>query len=113
LPEFFSEVARLLKPNGKFFLTTDYWEERIEVSSAAMAFGLPWKVFCRAEIENLLDAAESVGLMPIAREPIPQCHSRPIYWQKLEYTFINLNFLKIKLITDWCPDSLLPCPSQL
>lgn len=91
-PRFFKEASRLLRPDGLLFLTTDYWEDKIDTSDAPPVFGLPWKIFCRDEILELARVAEGAGLRPLANADIPPCSGRPVYWNNRAYTFIAMLF---------------------
>jgi len=92
LTQFFREALRLLRRDGLLFVTTDYWEEKIETSSAERALGLPWKIFCREEILELVRLAENAGLRPLSDGEIPRCSERPVYWNDRSYTFIAMLF---------------------
>lgn len=95
LAQFFREAARLLRRDGLLFVTTDYWEEKLETSEAAPAFGLPWRIFCRDEIEEAIRFARDAGLQPWSDGEIPQCSGRPIFWNNRSYTFIAMLFRKM------------------
>lgn len=94
LPAFFTEVSRLLKPDGLLFLTTDYWEEHLVIDSSIRPFGLEWKVFCQADIERLIILAEENNLVLERNGNIPICSDKPIAWYNHNYTFISLVFRK-------------------
>ena len=91
---FFAEARRILKPGGLLFLTTDYWEEKIATDSNARAFGLGWKVFCRDQVENMVETASSLGLTLVDKPVIPRCSDRTVFWQNAGYTFIAMLFVK-------------------
>ena len=94
LPAFFAEVSRLLKTDGLLFLTTDYWEEYLEIDSSIKPFGLKWKVFCKADIEQLIALAKENNLVLERDGGIPACSDQPIDWHNYNYTFIALLFRK-------------------
>ena len=94
VPRFFREAGRLLRPGGLLFITTDYWEDKIDISGAPRAFGLPWNIFCRDEVIGLTRLAEAAGLQPVTNGEIPRCSDRPIYWNSRSYTFIAMLFRK-------------------
>ena len=95
LPAFFDEVSRLLKTDGLLFLTTDYWEEHLEIDSSIKPFGLEWKVFCQADIEQLIALAKENNLVLEWGTCIPACSDKPIVWHGYNYTFIALLFRKV------------------
>jgi SAM-dependent methyltransferase len=92
LPQFFRESARLLRDDGLLFVTTDYWDDKIDTSDARPAFGLPWRIFCREEIHELIGIAGEAGLRPSSDAEIQTCSERPIYWNNRSYTFIAMSF---------------------
>lgn len=94
LESFFSEAGRILKPGGTLFITTDYWEQAINTNGAAHAFGLPWKIFCKDKIADLIHSAGNHGLNLAQPGPVPACKDRPVSWQGENYTFIALQFKK-------------------
>jgi len=58
---FFAEVSRVLRKNGLLFMSTDYWEPKVD-TSGRMMFGQPWTIFCRTEIEAMILLAGRYGL---------------------------------------------------
>jgi SAM-dependent methyltransferase len=81
----FREVARLLRPRGAFLASFDYWPEKIDTSNMPL-FGLDWRIFSRAEVDELLAVARGHGLEPVGAldldptEPV-------IEWGGRWYTF--------------------------
>ncbi|GAA6624062.1 class I SAM-dependent methyltransferase [Scytonema sp. NUACC26] len=94
LPAFFAEVSRLLKVDSLLFITTDYWEENIEIDKFIKPFGLDWKIFSRKEIEELIILAKAHNLVLEGNTNIPVCLDKPIHWY-YDYTFIALVFKKV------------------
>jgi len=92
--QFFNEAARLMQRDGLLFITTDYWEDKTDTSDAKDAFGLPWRILCRDEIDELVDIAAHAGLQPWLEMEIPKCSERPVYWNNRSYTFIAMSFRK-------------------
>lgn len=90
---FLADTFRILKPGAQLFVTTDYWGDKIEVPDSIRAFGMPWRIFDRAQIGRLLDAAARIGFEP-PHSPIPDCSQAPVVWQGLAYTFIALLLTK-------------------
>jgi len=91
---FLAEAHRILKPGGLLFITTDYWEEKIATDDSRLAFGLPWQVFCREQIEMIVKTADKIGLSACDKTTIPACSERPVFWQSSNYTFIAMLFKK-------------------
>lgn len=87
---FVREASRLLRPGGLLFVTTDYWEPRIDVDPGHTIFDLPWRIFSREEIASLLTMAANYGLVPLNNHDIPPCKDRCVRWEGYEYTFIQL-----------------------
>lgn len=90
LKDFFREAYRILAPQGILFMTTDYWQDKIEVSSTLRAFKRPWKIFSRTDIEELLAISKDTGFSPYKDTNIPDCENRCVVWNEREFTFINV-----------------------
>ncbi len=56
---FFLEASRILKPGGKLMVSFDYWDPK--KNSNAKPFGLPWSIFCRSEVEDLIAISKAYG----------------------------------------------------
>lgn len=94
LPQFFAEVARLLRGGGRLFVSTDYWTPKVETSGRTM-FGQPWTVFCDVEIEAMIQMAEQAGLHIWPRRPCDLVCSEPVVRDHSHsYTFVALRFQK-------------------
>jgi SAM-dependent methyltransferase len=83
------EVSRLLKPDGFFFFSTDYWPEKIDTSHVPL-FGMSWDIFSAEEIDHFLSDARAVGLVPTSASPVGlrAVNGRPISYAGFEYTFL-------------------------
>jgi predicted O-linked N-acetylglucosamine transferase (SPINDLY family)/SAM-dependent methyltransferase len=92
--DFFKEASRILKLNGLLFITTDYWEDKRSIDPSIKPLGLPWNVFNKKEIKELISAAQDYGFVVEEDINIPPCSDKPIFWQGVEYTFIGLLFRK-------------------
>lgn len=57
------EMSRLLKPNGFFIASFDYWPEKIDTTGTKF-FGMDWKIFSREDIIEFIEIAEEYGLIP-------------------------------------------------
>lgn len=90
--EFFGEAGRIIKKGGYLILTTDYSESPIDTSSIS-AFGLPWRIFCRQDIDGLIGAAEANSFELLGEVPgIPPAEGSPVTEFGIDYTFIFLAF---------------------
>jgi len=94
-PGFLFEASRFLRPDGLLFVTTDYWDPKNRAATSAQAFGFPWEILCRSQIESFVSLARSKGLTLFHDEPIPPCAERPVSWNGQEYTFIAMAFRKL------------------
>jgi SAM-dependent methyltransferase len=95
LDEFFKEARRILKPRGNLFITTDYWESEINTGGALYAYGLPWNIFNRDQVNEFVRIAASHRLELSDGDVIPPCSERTVTWQGESYTFIAVQFRKV------------------
>lgn len=98
-PEAFAnECARLLKPNGLIFLTTDYWEE-----TDRMGLNIPsqhsWILQDKTAIKRLIDIFSAHQLVLHEKCSFPTCSRRVVNYEGAEYTFIALAFRKLGTLT--------------
>jgi SAM-dependent methyltransferase len=100
LPGWLTEMSRILKPGGILFTSTDYWETPIDTRGQS-AYGVPVRVFSRADVEGLLETAEGVDLRPTG--PLSfACKDKVVNWQKvsLDFTFISFALRKGPAVMD-------------
>ena len=91
---FFPEMARLLRPEGRLYVSTDYREPKLDTRGRTM-FGLPWTIFCAPEIEAMIELAAECGLVLGSRSPGDlECAEHPVRDGPLSYTFAALRFTK-------------------
>ena len=95
LGRFLAEVSRILKPTGKLFITTDYWEEPLAIEQSKQPFRLPWKIFCRTEIETFLEQSLGFGFVPVENSTIPACSDKPVVWNGQAYTLMSITLKKV------------------
>lgn len=88
-------VSRILKPGGIFALSTDYHEEKLEIPSDYRIFGLPYMIFCRREIEELIEHGRRYGLAPLG-DLQWSSSDYPIHFLGRDMTFLFLAFQKAK-----------------
>jgi SAM-dependent methyltransferase len=83
------EVSRLLKPDGFFFFSTDYWPEKIDTNHIPL-FGMTWDIFSADEIEQFVAEARTFGLEATSSSfTAPRdINGRPISYRGFQYTFL-------------------------
>ena len=94
LKRFFQETYRILKPEGLLFITTDYWQEKIQTDSSIKPFGLSWSIFSSVEVQAMLALAQQQGFRLLANPEISPCHERTVDWHGQQYTFIAIGLVK-------------------
>jgi SAM-dependent methyltransferase len=84
-----AEVARLLRPDGIFAFSTDYWPQKVD-TDGMLLFDRPWRIFSAEEVEALLDSAAKYGLVPKSdpRSRLMEVTERPVCFQGRSYTFL-------------------------
>jgi SAM-dependent methyltransferase len=88
LGPYFKEMYRLLKPGGLLITSTDYFAEPIDTGNKS-AHGAPIKIFCKREVEEMLELAKGYGLEMTAEIDLDSTE-RTVRWDKydLDYTFL-------------------------
>jgi SAM-dependent methyltransferase len=80
-----SELARVLKPNGVFLASVDYWPEKIDTGSLR-PFEMDWCIFSAEELQTFIDVAEEYGLHSVGKMNFSA--TKPVItWRGLSYTF--------------------------
>jgi ubiquinone/menaquinone biosynthesis C-methylase UbiE len=95
ISEYFREMSRVLKKGGCLLTSTDYWPEKITNTNDLITNEKLDNVFCRSEIESMVEIAEKYGLRLI--EPIDYIYEEKLVsWEKtgLDYTFIFFGMRK-------------------
>ena len=93
--EFLSEMARVLRPGGRLFLSFDYWETSIP-TSGLVAYGVPVRIFDRSDVQSIVRCAGDHGLS-LHQPFVSACGAHVVHWQRmgLRYTFANLLFRRL------------------
>jgi len=86
------EIARLLRPDGYFLASFDYWPEKID-TRAIRVFDMEWTIFSRADVISFLDEARGYGLQPVGDLELDVA-TPAITWGGKHYTFAWLALQK-------------------
>jgi hypothetical protein len=89
-------MARILKPGGHLFVSFDYWYDPVDCGGR-QAFGVPVRVFSRADVWGMLELAAAADLDNVGIDTGGThflCQDKVVKWLGLEYTFMNLLFQK-------------------
>jgi len=91
---FLIEAARLLRPGGVLFISTDYDQDPPDTTGKT-AYGQPVHIFSPDEIKAIVNEAGDAGLRLIGDLTLEHTH-RPVHWPRvgIDYTFISLGFRK-------------------
>ncbi len=95
VPAYLGEMARILRPGGLLMTSVDYYDEPVDTRGVAPAGGLPYRVFNRTDIDELLSTAGALGLT--LTDPIDlTCQERAVKFDtyRLEYTYLLLTMRK-------------------
>ena len=88
-----TEVSRLLRDDGYFVASFDYWPEKLD-TTGTRAFGMDWRIFSRDEVDAFVEQARAFELEPIgplrvdAKEPV-------IQWSGRRYSFAWLALRRV------------------
>lgn len=91
---FLVEAARLLRPGGVLFISTDYDQDPPDTTGKT-AYGQPVHIFSPDEIRAIVTKAADAGLQLIGELRLDH-PERPVSWPRvgIYYTFIALSFRK-------------------
>ena len=81
----FKEAARILKQDGYFIFSFDYWEDKIN-TNATEIFGMDWLIFSKDDVLSLLDIALKYNFKPLS-QPVFDVARKPIQYLNFDYTF--------------------------
>jgi SAM-dependent methyltransferase len=80
-----AEVTRLLRPQGYFIASFDYWPDKIDTADIKF-FNMDWKIFSKEEVAEFIQMAATYGLTPVG-ELTFEAQERPIECGGRAYTF--------------------------
>lgn len=84
-PKLLQEIARLLRSDGYFVASFDYWWEKVNTDDVS-DFGMSWTIFSKSDVISLISEAAKFGLYPIGELNF-DCTDAPISWHDRNYTF--------------------------
>jgi SAM-dependent methyltransferase len=85
IDSFMRESARILRPKGYLFVSTDFWRDRIDTHIPG------WNIFTPLEIRGIVQIAAECGLR-LTSDLDLECNERVVHHAGLDYTFICLLF---------------------
>jgi hypothetical protein len=90
---YLSEAARLLRPGGVLFTSTDFWCEPIDTAQE-QAYDQPVRINDPADIGRFLELAEAHGLRELSRQVL-LCGEQVVTWDRLgiKYTFLAITLV--------------------
>lgn len=81
----FAEVGRLMRPDGLFLASFDYWPEKIDTAGKTF-FDLSWLIFSATDYDTMLEVAARNGLRPVG-EIRKQASKQAVHCAGFHYTF--------------------------
>jgi hypothetical protein len=90
---YLAEAARLLRPGGVLFTSTDFWCEPVD-AGVERAYDQPVHINDPADIERFLALAHRHGLTELQPERLA-CGDRVVTWDRLgiRYTFLSITLV--------------------
>jgi SAM-dependent methyltransferase len=86
------EVSRLLRPEGYFIASFDYWPEKVDTTGMDI-FGMDWRIFSNAEVLAFIEEARAYGLSSCGEIDL-EAGEKVIHWGGKDYTFAWLALRK-------------------
>jgi SAM-dependent methyltransferase len=87
-----AEISRLLRPDGHFVASFDYWPDKVDTSGVSV-FGMDWKIFSAQEVRAFLHEAIAYNLFPRGEIDLTGL-DKPIHCEHKDYTFAWLALQK-------------------
>jgi SAM-dependent methyltransferase len=83
-----AEISRLLRPQGYFIASFDYWPQKVNTADIKF-FGMDWKIFSEQEVREFLHQALAYNLFPTGEIHLDalEAKERPISCADKSYTF--------------------------
>lgn len=94
---FFTETARILKPGGKLFVSTDYWcAPIVPAGMYDELYKCPVTIFTEATFQPYLDAARAAGFEVEGALDF-RCGAPLVHWKRLDlrFTFLAVTFRRL------------------
>jgi SAM-dependent methyltransferase len=79
------EMSRLLKPNGYFIASFDYWPDKIDTTGVKF-FGMDWMIFSKQDVECFVSEAAKYSMFPVD-EIQSSAKEKVANWGGQQYTF--------------------------
>ncbi len=79
------EMSRILKTNGYFIASFDYWPKKIDTSNIKY-FGMDWLIFSKDDVEEFIEIASGYKLFPEGKLQY-EIEKAPINCAGKEYSF--------------------------
>lgn len=89
----FREVGRLLQPGGGFVASFDYWPAKLNTEAVTL-FGMSWRIFSTADVQQLVQDACRYGLEPWGALR-PKATGPLVHFEGRDYTFAWLALRKV------------------
>ena len=97
--QFFIEMDRIIKPQGLLFITADYWPEKMKTADDERPCNLPYNIFSKDEILQLLDLASKYGFSLYGAPDITEPMEKNILGDLYRHTFICMVFRKDRVVS--------------
>lgn len=83
--ELLNKLSHIIKPNGYFIASVDYWPDKISTEEIT-AYGLDWKIFSKDEIISFIKEAEMFGFKPYGHMNFT-ANEKTAAWNNKSFTF--------------------------
>lgn len=80
-----AEMSRIVRPDGFFIASVDYWPEKIDTEGIRV-YGMDWMIFSRDELRSFLEQAGRAGLHPVGALDF-EAGERVVSWMGRRYAF--------------------------